>query len=362
MATTGICYKTWPQAPFDCTRSDSGTWQAGRRWNLSSISACATRCLQCERCAWVAYGRRECAWYASCEHPVDKPAYERMRVRAAPPPGPRLEAGHTCGRVRTPKAVTPAPLPVPAPECRSASDAARQSFLALAGRKRRLACLGDSITRGDGAHEAGRGSHAPFKKGIVGRGNYPAALQALLGSEDWLVGNFGVSGRTAMPTGDAYAATREFQSLRCFAPELAVLMLGTNDAKPVHWGPRQRFPHARLVHALVGLGRQVLSLPTCAAGARAPCAAAAPRLLLLSPPPSLAVDALERGLAGVLYPLGDEAGWSRAGSRRRQRLSWAGGSGPQPRPSWSATRRRAARRIAPARWRFSVGSQQAASG
>ena len=252
--TTGICYKTWPQAPFDCTRSDSGTWQAGRRFNLSSISACATRCLQCERCAWVAYGRRECAWYASCEHPVDKPAYERMRVRAAPPPGPRLEAGHTCGRVRTPKAVTPAPLPVPAPECRSASDAA--SFLALAGRKHRLACLGDSITRGDGAHEAGRGSHAPFKRCSVGRGNYPAALQALLGSEDWLVGNFGVSGRTAMPTGDAYAATREFQSLRCFAPELAVLMLGTNDAKPVHWGPRQRFPHARLVRALVDLGRQ----------------------------------------------------------------------------------------------------------
>lgn len=203
-----------------------------------------------------------------------------------------------------PKAVTPAPLPVPAPEC-PASDTARQSFLALTGRRRRLACIGDSITRGDGAHEPGRGSHVPFKRGIVGRGNYPAALQALLGTEDWLVGNFGVSGRTAMPTGDAYAATREYQSLRCFAPELVVLMLGTNDAKPVHWGPRQSFPHARLVRALVGLGRQVLSLPTCAStGARAPCAAAAPRLLLLSPPPSLAVDALERGLAGVQYPLG----------------------------------------------------------
>jgi hypothetical protein len=122
-------------------------------------------------------------------------------------------------------------------------------------------------------------------------------------------------------------ATREYQSLRCFAPELVVLMLGTNDAKPVHqhvrravlvaaeraacgssrgggpracarrpsglwsqsygtawapqygpgapprrwrcrrrthcvsssqvhWGPRQSFPHARLVRALVGLGRQ----------------------------------------------------------------------------------------------------------
>ena len=73
MATTGICYKTWPQAPFDCTRSDSGTWQAGRRWNLSSISVCATRCLQCERCAWVAYGRRECAW--SVIMLVLRPAY-----------------------------------------------------------------------------------------------------------------------------------------------------------------------------------------------------------------------------------------------------------------------------------------------
>ena len=202
--TGGICAKTWLQAPFDCTRSDSGSWQAGRRWNLSSISACAARCLQCERCAWVSYGRRECAWYASCDHPVNKPAYERMRVRDAPAPGPRLEAGHTCGQGRMPKAVTPAPLPVPAPEC-PASDTARQSFLALTGRRRRLACIGDSITRGDGAHEPGRGSHVPFKRGIVGRGNYPAALQALLGTEDWLVGNFGVSGRTAMPTGDAYA-------------------------------------------------------------------------------------------------------------------------------------------------------------
>ena len=203
MITTGICAKTWLQAPFDCTRSDSGTWQAGRRWNLSSISACAARCLQCKRCAWVSYGHRECAWYASCEHPVDKPAYERVRVRATPPPGPRLQAGHTCGRGRMPRTVTPAPLPVPAPEC-PASDTARQNFLVLAGRRRRLACIGDSITRGDGAHEAGRGSHVPFKRGIVGRGNYPAALQALLGTKDWLVGNFGVSGRTAMPTGDAY--------------------------------------------------------------------------------------------------------------------------------------------------------------
>ena len=286
METTGICAKTWLQAPFDCTRSDSGTWQAGRRWNLSSISACAARCLQCNRCAWVSYGRRECAWYASCDQPVDKPAYERMRVRAAPPPGPHLEAGHTCGRGRMPRAVTPAPLPVPAPEC-PASDTARQNFLVLAGRRRRLACIGDSITRGDGAHEAGRGTHVPFKRGIVGRGNYPAALQALLGTRDWLVGNFGVSGRTAMPTGDAYTVcaaapelaayavhmpctcgaalhmrctcsqtTREYQSLRCFAPELVLLMLGTNDAKPVHWGPRQSFPRARLVRALIDLGRQ----------------------------------------------------------------------------------------------------------
>ena len=51
-------------------------------------------------------------------------------------------------------------------------------------------------------------------------------------------------------------ATREYQSLRCFAPELVLLMLGTNDAKPVHWGPRQSFPRARLVRALIDLGRQ----------------------------------------------------------------------------------------------------------
>ena len=100
---------------------------------------------------------------------------------------------------------------------------------------------------------------------------------------------------------------------------------------------------------------QVLSLPTCAsAGARAPCAAAAPRLLLLSPPPSLAVDALERSLAGVLYPWGDAAAWkwhlaSMTTALRRQ-SGPPEGSRPEPR----AVQKRqeatcAARGIAPSR-------------
>ena len=271
---TGICAKTWLQAPFDCTRSDSGTWQAGRRWNLSSMSACAARCLQCERCAWVSYGRRECAWYASCEHPVDKPAYERMRVRATPPSGPRLEAGHTCGRGRMSKAATPAPLPIAAPECPATDPAS--DFLVLASGRRRLACIGDSITRGDGAHEAGRGSHAPFKRGIVGRGNYPAALQALLGTEEWLVGNFGVSGRTAMPTGDAYAVraaelTAHAVHMPCTCRAHAVHMPCTCRAHSVH----MLSGHARVpVPALLrtGAGRphaRHQRCQACALGAQA---------------------------------------------------------------------------------------------
>ena len=50
----------------------------------------------------------------------------------------------------------------------------------------KVACVGDSITQGSGA-----------QKGK----SYPAQLQGLLG-EGYLVGNFGVSGRTLLKKGD----------------------------------------------------------------------------------------------------------------------------------------------------------------
>ena len=62
--------------------------------------------------------------------------------------------------------------------------------VALGGRTR-VACLGDSITRGDALHEPPYGTHAPysFAERMYSRGNYPATLQSLLGSR-WHVANF----------------------------------------------------------------------------------------------------------------------------------------------------------------------------
>lgn len=94
----------------------------------------------------------------------------------------------------------------------------------------RIACLGDSLTRGDGTHER----HARLKE-LTGRGNYPAALQRLLG-EHFKVQNFGHGGTTACNLSDApFVRTREFRRAISFRPHVLILMLGTNDAKSKNW-------------------------------------------------------------------------------------------------------------------------------
>lgn len=96
----------------------------------------------------------------------------------------------------------------------------------------RIACVGDSLTRGDAAHEPG------FHPKLSDRGNYPAVLQKLLGAHVKVL-NFGHGGATACNTSDIpYEATREFRQAILFRPHVVVLMLGTNDAKQRHWHGR----------------------------------------------------------------------------------------------------------------------------
>lgn len=84
----------------------------------------------------------------------------------------------------------------------------------------RVACIGDSITLGAGA-----------PKGQ----DYPAQLQKLLGPQ-YEVRNFGNSGSTLLRNGDKpYAKQVEFQAALDFRPDIAVVMLGTNDSKPQNW-------------------------------------------------------------------------------------------------------------------------------
>jgi len=84
----------------------------------------------------------------------------------------------------------------------------------------RVACVGASITKGVGA---------PKGK------SYPDQLQQILGP-GWYVRNFGVSGRTMLRKGDKpYWNEKAFQAAQDFQPNVVVIMLGTNDSKPVNW-------------------------------------------------------------------------------------------------------------------------------
>ncbi len=90
----------------------------------------------------------------------------------------------------------------------------------------RVACIGDSITQGSGA---GKGK------------SYPTQLQSLLG-ESWVVGNFGVSGRTLLKKGDfPYWNEGAYQKALAFTPDVVIIMLGTNDTKPQNWKHEAEF-------------------------------------------------------------------------------------------------------------------------
>ena len=107
----------------------------------------------------------------------------------------------------------------------------------------RVACVGDSLTRGDGLHEHPPAHRVPSSKmrrrnpkqfSIRQRGNYPALLARLLPRAD--VRNFGHGGATACQGGNPpYGQVREYPAALRFKPHVIVLMLGTNDAKGPLW-------------------------------------------------------------------------------------------------------------------------------
>jgi len=87
----------------------------------------------------------------------------------------------------------------------------------------RIACIGNSIT-------AYKGTLANLDLN-----SYPVQLRVLMG-EEYNIQNYGVSGRTLLKQGDypiwnepAFTAALEFQ------PDIATIMLGTNDSKPYNW-------------------------------------------------------------------------------------------------------------------------------
>jgi lysophospholipase L1-like esterase len=91
----------------------------------------------------------------------------------------------------------------------------------------RVACVGDSITEGDGVED-------PAER-------YPARLGALLGDR-YEVRNFGASGSTMLDDGDKpYRRQRAYRKALDFRPDVVVIALGTNDSKPWNWSRSEGF-------------------------------------------------------------------------------------------------------------------------
>ncbi len=86
----------------------------------------------------------------------------------------------------------------------------------------RVACLGDSITYG-------------YKLADPVHKSYPARLSQQ-SNGIWDVLNLGVNGATVINKGDIpITAQKEYQRLMSSEPDVAVIMLGTNDTKNKNW-------------------------------------------------------------------------------------------------------------------------------
>ncbi|WP_186753678.1 GDSL-type esterase/lipase family protein [Echinicola salinicaeni] len=100
------------------------------------------------------------------------------------------------------------------------------SFLLQAQHQVKVACVGNSITQGPGREHPD---------------SWPLLMQEILGDE-YLVKNFGVSGRTLLKKGDyPYWNEPQFQEVQDFNADIIIIKLGTNDSKPQNWKYKEEF-------------------------------------------------------------------------------------------------------------------------
>ena len=92
----------------------------------------------------------------------------------------------------------------------------------------RVACVGDSITYGTAIPN-------------VFRHCYPAQLKRMLGP-DYHVANFGFNGKTAIDLNEnSFRRTKQYRLSLEYQPQVAVIMIGTNDSKTFNWPGRKLF-------------------------------------------------------------------------------------------------------------------------
>ena len=88
--------------------------------------------------------------------------------------------------------------------------------------KKRIACIGDSITFGAGVNGRKERTWEFFLGGLLG--------------DEYQVINYGISGRTLQNEGDyPYKADKFYKISRDCGAEIYLIMLGTNDAKPYNF-------------------------------------------------------------------------------------------------------------------------------
>lgn len=109
----------------------------------------------------------------------------------------------------------------------SQSNIGSQTIPEVSQKTIRVACIGDSITKGVGISS---NMHT-----------YPSQLSNIIG-KGWEVRNFGVKSTTLLKSGTSpYWATQAYKNSKNYNPDIVIIMFGTNDAKHVNWVNKQHF-------------------------------------------------------------------------------------------------------------------------
>lgn len=92
--------------------------------------------------------------------------------------------------------------------------------------KKKVACVGNSITE---------------NSALSTENKYPTILQNLLGDE-FEVRNYGIGGRTMLKKGNyPYWNEARYQEVLDWNPDIVIIKMGTNDAKPDNWKYKEEF-------------------------------------------------------------------------------------------------------------------------